>query len=42
MFSATDQRGGNITKSAMDIPGLDEQQLKTVKIEGSLKKKQKI
>lgn len=41
MFSQTDQRGGKITKSAIDVPGCSEQQFKTENMHGSLKKQKR-
>ena len=35
MSSATDQRGGKMTKSAMAVPGLEDGHVRTVKMEGS-------
>lgn len=35
MCSETDHLGGNITKSAIAVPGLEEGQVKTVNMDGS-------
>ncbi len=35
MSSATSQRGGKITKSAIEVPGVEDGAERTVKMEGS-------